>query len=165
MVVLLQGVFERSLPARDAGGRLTKTRQNSEPLAGIGVTHRRREEAETEGQHDDVQHEMLLVAPAATLSDWVFQGRRMQWINGIAATIRGLPVSVGVRCHSTHMFSRRPRRRPYRNFIKTRVHAVPPAVHLAIECSHRPNRFLACLRLFSKGTPMKSLYSRVSFHL
>ena len=39
-----------------------KTRQNLEPFAGVGVTHRPREEAEAEGQHDDVQHEMLLYA-------------------------------------------------------------------------------------------------------
>ena len=42
--------------------RVKKTRQNLEPFAGVGVTHRRHEEAEAEGQHDDVQHEMLLCA-------------------------------------------------------------------------------------------------------
>jgi alkylation response protein AidB-like acyl-CoA dehydrogenase len=35
-----------------------------EPLAGIGVAYAQREEAEPEGQHDDVQHEMLLLAIA-----------------------------------------------------------------------------------------------------
>ena len=30
------------------------------PFAGVGVTDGDREEAEAEGQHDDVQHEMLL---------------------------------------------------------------------------------------------------------
>ena len=33
-----------------------------EPFAGVGVAYRHREEAQTEGQHDDVQHEMLLAA-------------------------------------------------------------------------------------------------------
>jgi hypothetical protein len=37
-----------------------KTRQKSEPLAGVGVTHRRYEKAEAEGHHEDVQHELLL---------------------------------------------------------------------------------------------------------
>jgi hypothetical protein len=36
----------------------------SKPLAGIGVANTRREEAEPEGQHDDIQHEMLLIAIA-----------------------------------------------------------------------------------------------------
>src|SRR6266852_4804784 len=52
-------------PGRDPGWvpvRVKKTRQNLEPFAGVGVTHRHREEAEAEGQHDDVQHEMLLCA-------------------------------------------------------------------------------------------------------
>ena len=31
-------------------------------FAGVGVAYRQREEAQTEGQHDDVQHEMLLAA-------------------------------------------------------------------------------------------------------
>jgi hypothetical protein len=42
--------------------RAKKARQNSKPFAGVGVTYPRREEAEAEGQHDDIQHEMLLCA-------------------------------------------------------------------------------------------------------
>ena len=41
---------------------MKKTRQALKSFAGVGVTDRRREEAEAEGQHDDVQHEVLLVA-------------------------------------------------------------------------------------------------------
>jgi hypothetical protein len=37
-----------------------KTRQNLKSFAGIGVTYSDREEAEAEGQHGDVQHEVLL---------------------------------------------------------------------------------------------------------
>jgi hypothetical protein len=37
-------------------------RQDLKPLAGVGVTNGRNEEAEAEAQHDDVQHGMLLVA-------------------------------------------------------------------------------------------------------
>jgi hypothetical protein len=32
----------------------------SKPLARVGVTHRRHEEAEAEGHHEDVQHQLLL---------------------------------------------------------------------------------------------------------
>jgi hypothetical protein len=39
---------------------MKKTRQKLKSFAGIGVTYRRREEAEAEGQHENVQHEMLL---------------------------------------------------------------------------------------------------------
>jgi hypothetical protein len=45
-------VFERS----------RKTRENLKSLAGIGVADSDREEAEAKGQHDDVQHGILLVA-------------------------------------------------------------------------------------------------------
>lgn len=38
----------------------TKTRQDLEPFAGIGVAHRCHEEAKPKDQHEDVQHEMLL---------------------------------------------------------------------------------------------------------
>jgi hypothetical protein len=47
-------VFERS----------RKTRENLKSLAGIGVADSDREEAEAKGQHDDVQHGILLVALA-----------------------------------------------------------------------------------------------------
>ena len=40
--------------------RAKETRQDSKPLASIGVAYSRDEEAEAEGQHDDVQHEVLL---------------------------------------------------------------------------------------------------------
>jgi hypothetical protein len=34
----------------------------SEPFAGMRITHRHQKEAQPEGQHDDIQHEVLLVA-------------------------------------------------------------------------------------------------------
>jgi hypothetical protein len=37
-----------------------KNAQILKALAGIGVAYSRREQAEAESQHDDVQHEMLL---------------------------------------------------------------------------------------------------------
>jgi hypothetical protein len=53
MVVLLQG-------SEVASDRAKKTRQKLKSFAGIGVTYRDREEAKAEGQHENVQHEMLL---------------------------------------------------------------------------------------------------------
>jgi len=40
--------------------RVMKTRLKLEPLAGIGVAQPGHEEAEAEGQHEDVQHGVLL---------------------------------------------------------------------------------------------------------
>ena len=39
---------------------MKKARENLKSFAGVGVAHRRREEAKAEGEHDKVQHEMLL---------------------------------------------------------------------------------------------------------
>ena len=46
-------------------------------FAGVGVAYRHREEAQTEGQHDDVQHEMLLAALVFGRNFCAFPGR---WI-------------------------------------------------------------------------------------
>ena len=35
--------------------------RSSQPFAGIGIAQREDEEAQTEGQHDDVQHGKLLM--------------------------------------------------------------------------------------------------------
>jgi hypothetical protein len=48
------------LRAKRMAVRANKTRQKLKSFAGVGVTNRGDEKAETEGQHDDVQHEMLL---------------------------------------------------------------------------------------------------------
>ena len=61
---------------------------NSESFAGVGVTNRRYEEAQAEGQHEDVQHGMLLCG--------VMCGRR-----------RNRPLGYTVKCHPAHRFSRR----------------------------------------------------------
>ena len=42
------------------------------------------------------------------------------------ATIRPSALSVALKCHSTHMFSRQPQRRRYRNLIKTSRASHPP---------------------------------------
>ena len=43
---------------------------SSEAFAGMGITHRHQKEAQPEDQHDDIQHEVLLVA-------LVFHARRL----------------------------------------------------------------------------------------
>ena len=107
---------------------------SSKPFAGVGVTHRQHEEAEAKGQHEDIQHQVLLVlsrlflcATLACFGEGLTLDRRC---------IRALPlsVSVGVRCHSPHMFSRRARKQSYRNLIKTRLYAAL-AAQLAVQRS------------------------------
>jgi hypothetical protein len=70
MVVFLQGVCSEVT-------RVKKTRQALKSFAGVGVTDRRREEAEAEGQHDDVQHEVLLVALVSARNYRVVSGNRI----------------------------------------------------------------------------------------
>src|ERR1700722_8873738 len=53
-------------------GRGSKTHQNLQdlkPFAGVGGGYPRHEEAEGEGQHQDVQHEVLLVALVFSLGN------------------------------------------------------------------------------------------------
>ena len=61
MDVFLQSAFERS------GYRFACRRRDLKSLAGVGVAYPRHEEAKAEGQHDDIQHEMLLVARVSQL--------------------------------------------------------------------------------------------------
>ena len=50
----------RAFSSEAVAVRVKETRQNSKPFAGVGVTYSRHEEAEAQGQHDGVQHEVLL---------------------------------------------------------------------------------------------------------
>jgi len=47
------------------------------PFAGVGVAYSRREQAEAEDQHEDVQHEMLLAALFSVRHFCVLPGRRV----------------------------------------------------------------------------------------
>jgi hypothetical protein len=47
------------------------------PFAGVGVADARREQTQPEGQHDDIKHEMLLVALSSVRNICVFSGRRL----------------------------------------------------------------------------------------
>jgi hypothetical protein len=52
------------LRAKRTAVRANETRQKLKSFTGVGVTHGRNEEAEAEGQHENVQHEMLLCGMA-----------------------------------------------------------------------------------------------------
>src|SRR5712671_2450524 len=67
---LLRSVF----PAKWTSGSSKKTRQpDLKPIAHDRVADRQREEAEPDGEHDDVQHGMLL---AANVDRWALSLRR-----------------------------------------------------------------------------------------
>jgi hypothetical protein len=49
---------------------------SSETIAGDGVADREREEDERDGDHGDIQHEMILSTPTVTESNLLFRGAR-----------------------------------------------------------------------------------------
>ena len=53
---------------------------SSEAFAGMRITYRHQKEAQPEGQHDDIQHEMLLVALVSGRDGCAFRERRLRWI-------------------------------------------------------------------------------------
>ena len=53
---------------------------SSEAFAGMRITHRHQKEAQPEGQHDDIQHEVLLVAVVSGSDGCAFRERRLRWI-------------------------------------------------------------------------------------
>jgi hypothetical protein len=53
---------------------------SSEAFAGVRITHRHQKEAQPEGQHDDIQHEVLLVALVSGRDGCAFRERRLRWI-------------------------------------------------------------------------------------
>jgi len=63
------------------------TRAPSQPFADIGVAYARREEAEPEGQHGDVKHEMFLCFVSGTID-------------------AALTHCQAQKCHPGHRFSR-----------------------------------------------------------
>src|ERR1700730_11954143 len=60
------GRTSRNTASRQRRGRRVNNRKSfsssSEAFAGVRITHRHQKEAQPEGQHDDIQHEVLLVA-------------------------------------------------------------------------------------------------------
>jgi hypothetical protein len=53
---------------------------SSEAFAGMRITYRHQKEAQPEGQHDDIQHEVLPVAIVSRRDDCAFWERRLRWI-------------------------------------------------------------------------------------
>jgi hypothetical protein len=53
---------------------------SSEALAGVRITHRHQKEAQPEGQHDDIQHGVLLVALVSGRDRCAFREGRLRWI-------------------------------------------------------------------------------------
>ena len=116
-----QSVF----PGRDPGWvpvRAKKTRQNLKPFADVAVTDRRHEEAEAEGQHDDVQHELLLCAV-------------------IRETGERPSLSLAVSCHPAHRFSRCWQSQCYRNLINVGLPAHPHTYEIPIFRPPASSRF------------------------
>jgi hypothetical protein len=50
---------------------------SSEAFAGMRITYRHQKEAQPEGQHDDIQHEMLLFALVSGRDGCAFPGRKI----------------------------------------------------------------------------------------
>jgi hypothetical protein len=78
------------------------------PFAGVGVAYAHHEEAEAEGQHDNVEHERLLCA--------AIRGTREELPSRFCRVER---------CHPAHRFSRRENQQRYRNLIGVVVAAKP----------------------------------------
>jgi hypothetical protein len=99
---------------------------SSKPFAGVGVAYAHHEEAEAEGQHDNVQHEELLCAViCGTREELPSRFRRVE------------------RCHPAHRFSRRENWQRYRNLIKAAAGRAPPArtYEIPIFRGPAPSRF------------------------
>ena len=53
---------------------------SSEPFADVRITHSHQKEAQPEGQLDDIQHEVLLVALVSGCDRCAVRERRLRWI-------------------------------------------------------------------------------------
>jgi hypothetical protein len=56
---------------------------SSEPFAGVRITHRHQKEAQPEGQHDGIQHDVLLLALVSGRDRCAFRERRLRWIKKV----------------------------------------------------------------------------------
>jgi hypothetical protein len=70
--------------SRQRRGRQVNNRKpfsfSSEAFAGVRIANRHQKEAQPEGQHDDIQHEVLLVAPVSGRDGCAFLEGRLRWI-------------------------------------------------------------------------------------
>jgi hypothetical protein len=88
---------------------------SSEAFAGMRITYRHQKEAQPEGQHDDIQHEVLLVALVSGRDRCALREGRLRWIKNnkrLAAPNCKVP-----RCHVAYVFPRWVLRQRYRKVI------------------------------------------------
>jgi hypothetical protein len=73
-----------NIASQQRRGRRVNNRKSfsfsSEALAGVRITHRHQKETQPEGQQDDIQHEVLLVALVSGRDGCAFRERRLRWI-------------------------------------------------------------------------------------
>jgi hypothetical protein len=94
---------------------------SSETIAGDGVADRQREEDECDGDHGDIQHEMILSTPTVIESKLLFRGARNR---AELRLLKRLRPQASMSCHLRHMFSRWIDGQRYRNLI--RIGGSPP---------------------------------------
>jgi hypothetical protein len=70
--------------SRQRRGRQANNRKpfsfSSKAFTGVRITHRHQKEAQPEGQHDDIQHEVLPVALVSGRDGCAFREGRLRWI-------------------------------------------------------------------------------------
>ena len=94
---------------------------SSETIAGDGVADRQREEDECDGDHGDIQHEMILSPPDRHREQAAIRGARNR---AELCLLKRLGPQASMRCHLRHMFSRWIDGQRYRNSIK--IDGSPP---------------------------------------
>ena len=90
---------------------------SSEAFAGMRITYRHQKEAQPEGQHDDIQHEMLLVALVSGRDGCAFREGRLRWIKSNKRLVA--PSCRVPGCYAAYVFSRWVLRQRYRKLIKS----------------------------------------------
>lgn len=116
--------------------------QRLEPLARIGVTDGYGEKPKTKGQHHDVQHRSPPEHRLWCAATWrvVECGSQINQSECSAQRPRS-SVSMEVKCHSAHKFSRRRVCRRYKNLIKANTPSSSLAHHkIAIMKPSAPSR-------------------------
>jgi hypothetical protein len=107
---------------------------SSEAFAGMRITYRHQKEAQPEGQHDDVQHEVPPCRACFRERLLRVPGRRLRWIKNDKR--RAAPNSEAApRCHVAHLISRRLLRQRYRKVISVGRFRREPQTIVVRECT------------------------------
>ena len=137
---------------------------SSEPVAGDRVADRQREEAEPNGEQDEVQHRLLLAARVSpTKVNALGRDSSLRYVNN-ANDDRAARAPMN--CHLSHMFSRGIGRQRYRNLIKMQCNTnlsliilEAPAVIPRGSMSREQSPFHACeIRRNGRRCPAGFLY-------